>query len=545
MHILIIDDEKKIVNSLERLMRRLPLHSLRVFKAYSAFEAMEILKTEKIHIVLSDIKMPGMSGIELQREIIRRWPLCKVIFLTGYGDFEYIKEAMRNGAVDFLMKTEDNETILASVMKAVDAITMNDRKEAIIRKGQQDLRRALPILQKELIGGLLHKRIRVSSLTQARFDELQIPFVLEEPVIACYGKVDEWQEAYSAEDKHLFSFAIHNIAEEILGPGVRFFSYSEEAGKWLWILQPRPDIRESFLSEQAQPALEAIQETCKEMLKIKLSLVIALEWVKWEQLSAKAEHLRAVLHGGFGIDENLLIELPADTESDMNEQEEELLQCLRRMTILSTYLEEGQREPFYEFYDQLRSHILVLPTHLGRYKIEVYYSIGLIFVSYLNKFNLWASIEEEIDLTRLYTIGFSGTDKEILDYFRELAETIFKANDTRQKERSNIIVEQVNSYINRNLANDLSLNIIGHAIGYNPSYLSRVYKHLTGIGIAEYILNQRLTLARSLLKETNLKVYEIAARSGFISEGHFFRIFKKMTGMTPTEYRNHHLRELV
>jgi two-component system response regulator YesN len=538
--ILIVDDEVKIVSSLEKLMHRLPVPSIQVFKATSAHEAMDILQTEKIHIVLSDIRMPGMSGLEMHQEIVKRWPLCKVIFLTGYSDFGYIQSALRNGAVDYLMKTEDNETILAAVMKAVESITLNDRKEEIIRKGQEDLRRALPILQKELIADILGKRISVSTLTQDKLDELRLPCRLDEPVVPCFGKIDEWPESFSAGDRQLMNFAIMNIAEEIFGDGVRVISYSEDAGKWYWILQPSRKEQDRFLGEQVQPALEAIQEACRQMLHLKVSFAIALERVAWEQLPSRAERLRTSLYSGIGIDESLLILMPDAADEARIEQEEELLASMRKLSVLTTSLEEGERERFFEYYDHLSARILSLPAHLSKYKIEVYYSLGLIFVSYLNKSQIRSRIEERIDLTRLYTIGLQGTDREVLDYYRRLAEVIFEINLCGQQERSSIIVDQVNSYINRNLMHDLSLNIIGHAIGYNPSYLSRIYKHLTGMGIAEYILNQRLALAKTLLKDTDMKIYEIAARSGFISEGHFFRIFKKTTGMTPTEYRELH-----
>ncbi|MBB6637185.1 response regulator [Cohnella thailandensis] len=541
--ILIIDDEPKIVNSMEKLMRQLPYAPLQVYKAYSAAEAIECLQAEKIHVVLSDIKMPGISGIELQREIVKRWPLCKVVFLTGYSDFDYVQSALRNGAVDFLTKTEDNETILAAVMKAVESVTLNDRKEAIIKKGQDDLRKAQPILQKEWLGAVLNNEIRISDLSQAQLDEVQIPLSLSAPVIPCFCKVDEWQDSYTLRDKLLMNFAITNIAEEILGREVHMVSYSEEPGKRLWILQPRLEAREQFLTDTIQPALEAIQEACRQMLHLKISLVIALEWVNWEDLSSRAERLKMALSSGFRIDENLLIQLPSTSEFNIREQEEQFLHSVRKLSILTTSLEEGNRQPFFDLYSTLRAQILSLPPHLSHYKIEIYYSLGLLFLSYLNKWNMRGKIEGRVDLTRLYSIGFGGTDKETLDYFSELAQVIFDTNDQGQQERNNIIVEQVNRYIHIHLMNDLSLHIIGDAVGYNPSYLSRVYKHLTGVGIAEYILTQRLTLAKSLLKESKLRVGEIAAKSGFMSEAHFFRIFKKTTGMTPAEYRDLHVIE--
>lgn len=218
--------------------------------------------------------------------------------------------------------------------------------------------------------------------------------------------------------------------------------------------------------------------------------------------------------------------------------EMQFLLNLRKLPVLASSLEEGRSQAFFELLSALQEQILSLPLHLSTFKIEVYYSFGLLFISYLNKKNIRGAVEERVDLSRLYSIELSGSDKEILDYFNELARAIFDANDHVLQEGSNLIIEKVNRYIRKHLMNELSLTIIGQAVGYNPSYLSRVYKHSSGIGIAEYILVERTLLAQSLLKESGRRINEIAAKSGFISEAHFFRIFKKRTGLTPSEYRN-------
>ena len=95
--LLIIDDEPYIVNSIYELFLENKQMELDIYKAYSGMEALELLKKAKIDIVLSDIKMPGMDGLELLKEIHSFWPFCKVIFLTAYDRFDYIHEANKDG----------------------------------------------------------------------------------------------------------------------------------------------------------------------------------------------------------------------------------------------------------------------------------------------------------------------------------------------------------------------------------------------------------------------------------------------------------------
>ncbi|MBW7462077.1 response regulator, partial [Paenibacillus sepulcri] len=119
-NLLIVDDEPRIVSGLYEQFLDWKPEELNVYRAYSPLEALAILTGSKMDIVLTDIHMPGMSGIELQQKIHERWPRCKVIFLTGYSDFDYIQSAMRNGGMDYILKVEGDEPILAAVGRAIE-----------------------------------------------------------------------------------------------------------------------------------------------------------------------------------------------------------------------------------------------------------------------------------------------------------------------------------------------------------------------------------------------------------------------------------------
>lgn len=105
--VLIIDNEPVIVNGIYNLFLDLDHVELGVLKAYSASEALALLAKHTVDIVFADIQMPGMNGLELQQAIMKSWPRCKVVFLTGYNEFSYVQTAMRNGGFDYVLKTEE------------------------------------------------------------------------------------------------------------------------------------------------------------------------------------------------------------------------------------------------------------------------------------------------------------------------------------------------------------------------------------------------------------------------------------------------------
>jgi two-component system response regulator YesN len=129
--LLIVDDEPYTVDGLYQMLSECSLYQFDLFRSYSTDEAIQRLLSTKIDIVISDIRMPGMDGIELLRWISERWPSCKVIFLTGYGDIQYAQQAIRLGCSDYILKTEGDEAILASIGRAINKLNDEALNEKI------------------------------------------------------------------------------------------------------------------------------------------------------------------------------------------------------------------------------------------------------------------------------------------------------------------------------------------------------------------------------------------------------------------------------
>ncbi len=131
--ILVVDDEKDFV---QMLSLRLKEEGEKPTPAYSGKECLEILKNEEIDVVILDIKMPGMDGIETLREVKRRFPLVEVVMLTGHGTIETAVEGMKLGASDYLLKPADFEDLSA---KLEAARKRKDEQEERIRKAEARL----------------------------------------------------------------------------------------------------------------------------------------------------------------------------------------------------------------------------------------------------------------------------------------------------------------------------------------------------------------------------------------------------------------------
>src|SRR4029453_10745700 len=180
--LLIVDDLPIIVDGLLELFEQTEHLQLEVMKAYSGEEALEVLYHHRIDIVVSDIKMPGIEGIELLQEIKLQWPACKVIFLTGYNDFQYARNAITYGGFDYILKVESDEKIIQSLERAIEKLEEEQDQAQMITRAQSKMRLALPSLQKEYMWGLFQgKQVTESQLEQI-FKEFNIPLDASMPV---------------------------------------------------------------------------------------------------------------------------------------------------------------------------------------------------------------------------------------------------------------------------------------------------------------------------------------------------------------------------
>ncbi|WP_217592872.1 response regulator [Cohnella sp. GbtcB17] len=556
IRLLIVDNERWIVDSLLDLFGRPAKLELETFGAYSAKEALEALGRMKIDIVLSDIRMPGMGGLALQREIVRQWPWCKIIFLSGYDDFDYIQQALRGGGVDYLLKTEGHDAVVAAVERAAAQLYEAVESRQLILNAERQMQLARPLLVSEYLLALAGGDPEALRKRHARLPELQLPLDADAETLLVLGRVDDWRDGFSGGDKHLMLYAIANIAEEYFAKSVFCTTVSFEQNKLLWLVQakpdagPAPDVASGAwpqaedarrrLVRFVQGTIETIQGACKQLLQLSVSFAAADEPRDWARIPGQFRALKRLLGRGLGLGQELiLLDRPspdgAGTQPDIRTHETR--SRLDRIGTLAAYLENGESAQFFAEY----AGLMALGAEEGQrdelLRLEIYYSLVPVFLSELNR---WAAHEEmggTTDLGKLTRYDSHSSWHAAEEYFAELAERLFSLKRAERSDREDDLIRHVRRYVEHNLAGDLSLTRIGEVVGYNPYYLTRLYKQLTGEGLTDYIAATRLARAQKLLAGHQLTVQDISRAVGFMTEQSFYRFFKKETGLTPQEYK--------
>ncbi|MFS0778214.1 response regulator [Neobacillus sp. 3P2-tot-E-2] len=329
--LLIVDDEPYIVEGLFEMLSELTSLDIELYMAYSADEAIQRLLSTKMDIVISDIRMPGMNGLELQRWISDRWPKCKVIFLTGFGDIHYAQEAIRFGCSDYILKTEGDESILRSINNAIAQINADVKNDQILINAQQQFLQALPVLHKQWFMEVIDPKRVHMNLNEQKFHELKIQLSLNEKVLLLGGRVDCWDEHKDFSTQLQLMHMVQNIVEENLNR-VQIQSIVMEESEIIWLIQPKLNKSASFNLPLASinpwedtlsyvtGSMESIQGRCRRLLELPISLVCTGEPINWDDMEMVYSQIKQTMDLGLGNGQEMLI-IKCDEEQITKESE--------------------------------------------------------------------------------------------------------------------------------------------------------------------------------------------------------------------------------
>jgi len=540
--LLIVDDEPYTVDGLYDMLAAIGDLSLELYTATSAKEAIQRLTRTRMDIVISDIQMPGMDGLELQQWIASRWPRCKVIFLTGYGHIHYAQQAMRGGGVDYILKTEGDEAIERSVRARIASIREEEANDQFLLRAKTQLQHALPVLRKEWFYELADAKSSAQPPSPAKLAELKADLAAEEPVLLVGGRVDRWREDDGFAQQALLMYAIQNIAEEYLAQ-VRMLPILLEGSEFVWLIQPKPEEERATAvlgSAAGQDAwkdtvsyalatMESVQAACRSLLKLPVSLVCAGVPEPWGRMGAAYGRLKRTMILGLGSGEEMLISYCGEEDGPGGSD-----RYRRSVAELERSLEANDQAEFRRVAEEM---FRGLPNRFGLYA-QVYYSVAVLLLEQLNK--LEAQKDEAAsagELQGLLDLSAHRSKEEALRALLAAAAALFERRKTMQDERTHRVIVKLNQYIRDHLSEDLSLDTLADLVYMNASYLSNLYKQYTGKNISDTITELRVEKAKELLLHTPYKIHEVAERMGFATAAYFTRYFKRHVGVTPQEFR--------
>lgn len=534
--LLVVDDENFITDSLAHMLESVTIYELDVYKAYSAFQALEYLNRFEFNIVITDIRMPGMSGIELLKEIHSQWPSCQVIFLTGHDEFEYAYKAVQYRAARYVLKNEGDDVLLSAIAECIGVIDRETHNLELLSRAEEEMRVYKPMIRRSFLQSLLVGSLPGAEETGREFERLGIGLDPARPVMLLAARIGVHQaEGVTA--------SVDLVVRDKIGHAVRSEIGWADLNVMVWIVQPLG----SESCEHAQVIIkgmaESIQRVCASILGIKISFVFDATGIGWDRLTNHFSMLRHVVEHRLEKHSDIAIaglEYFLGGPYSSNERGEPAFlkyrDALDRLSVSMT-LDDIEEVDLYAG----RLSAIFAGGMEGRndlYTLELNTELNLMLLSYATRHELQEAFRDDAMFRMFLTGAGTGDACRRIEQFLSLARRLMALCHQAQKKSGEALIDGLLRYIRDNLDTDLSLCVLSEKVYLNPSYLSRRFKEVTGKSITDTIIELRVASACRLLEDNRHRISRIASMVGYESAAYFSRVFKRQMGITPQEYRD-------
>jgi len=531
---LVVDDEQIVCQGIKEFLEQANLGITQVITASNGFEALDYLRIEPLDIILTDIQMDGMNGIELMETILAERSDVPIVVISAYDEFDYAQRCLRLGARDYLIKP-----VSPQQLNQVVGRVLADRNEKYKARLEEALKRKYSLkemssLRTFLLNDLITEPAYRTDDYQYIFDHIGLaltgPYYSVLVLDLLFDRTEErgGEPILTLKDRNLFKFAAHNIVEESLAEWDAVSFYGQGRRLVVIFQLDRPEAQQmnvigKLLIQNIAKylhlrAVVGISPSLQGLHTLPESYGRADETVKWREVYPD--------HDVFYFEDFI----KKDMRGGTNWQEE--IDAFIEWARMGRSEEESARKVA-EFSGKLSAGLIGLENRNGILLSIAYRVYSLLLdgsradderVVRLNPFTYFL-----LPLTDYQMHGrFVAFLREAVDLIRSSLEDYDQA-----------IVQQAAAYLRRYFRNKgLKLQDVADEVHLSSNYLSYLFKRLLGVTIWEHVTDLRMAEARRLLLHTDKKRYEIADEVGYESPEHFSRLFKRYYGESPNQVRS-------
>lgn len=520
-------DDEFIVRLGIKSMTNWESHNISIVgEASNGRDALKMCRNLKPDIVLTDIKMPVMDGLEFLRQLREDDPYVKVVILSCYNDFEYVREALRLGAIDYLLKpTMTSDDVIQLINRIKTNIEKENRLEHNLASVNNDCKIKKQNVLLELLSGVYEVQYSLEKLKTLGVD------LLNENLAVFALKPDNLHLISSIcnkQDETLMYSAISNIIDDSLSTKQEPLYVHDNNGYFTVIYRCDEKVSYKDIYSEVYNFCIYIRNIIKKYLNISVSIGIGdlqatqMDLPKASLNAQKALEMRFFEGSGSIIlyqhIRNTSVELPSASQ-------------LHEKYPLLKYAVSGDITSFRGALSGVKKEISKTSSVRQARNLLLEIAFNL-----FSEFNQITGINDQsINSIYDYIINSDTLDAAcgfICDRIQDLVGDDIFTNE------NNKIINSIKLNIRQNYSKDLNLDLIASKYNISKNYLCHLFKKTTGETYLSYLTSVRIEKAKELLLKTNMKIYEIAEMVGIPDPRYFSRLFKKSVGMLPTDFKN-------
>lgn len=526
MYTVYLADDEQLIR--EGLAETIPWDSLSmrlVGTAQDGRQALKGIRDTKPDIVLTDIRMPYMDGLELIEKIREVHPACRVVIITGHGEFTYAQSAIQLGVSDFILKPVDITGLCRTLGKLKRELDSRQHQQNEVEEMRMQLQRADEFrLQRQL------RRYMMGRTPRQQFLE-QMPerLLRDRAVILVLLQIDNFDNLTAAMDEETIFGMTQKLEHSIAKAGehTSMISVEETSGRYLLLFTGAWKEELSFEVRSYIRRLRLVEPD------MEFTTATSPVYDHIDHCQEAYEFVRRGCEYAFQLGSNQDVQ-PEDVKSGGINPLPDIPNVGRVIRSISTFNKKTIREDFELLAEDIRQtgHNSYLYTHM---LVSVVYGEIVKLLVDIN-----CPIETILD-DPLEDYRKILTRTTLDDMLQELYRFVARICDFLDKNinANQSVAERAKTYIEAHYTDSgLTLDQVAGEMGISPNYFSALFKQSTGSSFINHLTNVRISHAKELLKSGNYKTYEVAMRCGYENSTYFSTIFKRRTGVSPSEYRD-------
>ena len=490
---------------------------------------------EKPDILITDIRMPFMDGLELCKLVKKELPNIKILILSGYDEFDYAKEAIRLGVTEYLLKPISSGKLLEALNGVSESIRREKEDKDLVRKYMEEMRENTEHEKQKFFEQMIAGNLSMAdALETGKKYEMNLSAGMYNLLLFRFTLGEENRK--SGELLGEAEYAIEKLTERL----EYVFEFQRGVEGWAFLLMAD---NEEQMSERVKELSKDLEEIMKNYSTIAYFGGIGQPVARLRELEESFREAERALAARFTMELNRIISVEdirmaqnVDTLDDIEITSFGEIEKTR--TMLEKFLNNGAEDEIDEFVDV---YINELPEEnlksvlMRQYIIMDAYIVMMSFCEKIEGIEGEMQAQSEELKNSMKTIQ---TLEEIKNYIRMLLKKIIGVRDTISGRRYSDIIEIAKDQIRKTyMSDEISLNTIAAEVGMSPSYFSSIFSKEMGKTFVEYLTEIRMDRAKELLMCSSMKTSEIGYEVGYKDPHYFSYIFKKTQNCTPKEFR--------
>lgn len=490
---------------------------------------------EKPDILITDIRMPFMDGLELCKLVKKELPNIKILILSGYDEFDYAKEAIRLGVTEYLLKPISSGKLLEALNGVSESIRREKEDKDLVRKYMEEMRENTEHEKQKFFEQMIAGNLSMAdALETGKKYEMNLSAGMYNLLLFRFTLGEENRK--SGELLGEAEYAIEKLTERL----EYVFEFQRGVEGWAFLLMAD---NEEQMSERVKELSKDLEEIMKNYSTIAYFGGIGQPVARLRELEESFREAERALAARFTMELNRIISVEdirmaqnVDTLDDIEITNFGEIEKTR--TMLEKFLNNGAEDEIDEFVDVYINELSEENLKSVLMRQYIIMDAYIVMMSFCEKFE---GIEGEMQAqseelkNSMKTIQ---TLEEIKNYIRMLLKKIIGVRDTISGRRYSDIIEIAKDQIRKTyMSDEISLNTIAAEVGMSPSYFSSIFSKEMGKTFVEYLTEIRMDRAKELLMCSSMKISEIVYEVGYKDPHYFSYIFKKTQNCTPKEFR--------